>query len=310
VRDMHGATLTGGKVNSEEIFFSSKKGFVPNRVEFVADTQTAGSIGLLLQISLPCLLFAPESIKLQLKGGTNAIAAPQADYTLLVFKPIVEQFGIKFDLNISKRGFYPKGGGLVEVKSYPVKWLTPITITERGNVVSVTSYSFVSGVISADVADRISRAAEAKVKSHFGDEKIEYKFEAAHESAQQAFGEGVAIIIYAKTDKGCIIAGSALGEPGKKSEIVGEEAANLLITNLLHGGCVDEFLQDQLILFMALAKGYSKVLVGPLTLHTKTSILFAGSLTGAKFTVTEHEQTNLIECQGIGFENINLKSTD
>ena len=48
---------------------------------------------------------------------------------------------------------------------------------------------------------------------------------------------------------------------------------------------MDEYLQDQLILFMALAKGKSTALYGPLTLHTQTSIHFAECLTGAKFSM-------------------------
>jgi RNA 3'-terminal phosphate cyclase (ATP) len=148
---MFGAVLTGGKVGSEEILFSVKRGFHSTQREFLADTQTAGSIGLLLQVSLPCLVFAPEAVVLKLRGGTNAIAAPQVDYTTMVFKPIAERFGIKFDFEIVKRGFYPKGGGLVEVKVQPAQHLTPVTMTDRGKVVSVYSLAFVSGVISKDV---------------------------------------------------------------------------------------------------------------------------------------------------------------
>ncbi len=39
---------------------------------YVADAQTAGSTCLLLQIALPCAVFAPGPCSLRLKGGTNA----------------------------------------------------------------------------------------------------------------------------------------------------------------------------------------------------------------------------------------------
>ena len=64
----------------------------------------------------------------------------------------------------------------------------------------------------------------------------------------------VTIRIVAHTSTGCLLAGSALGERGKSAEKVGIEAAEMLVNNLKDGGCVDEYLQDQLILFMALAK--------------------------------------------------------
>lgn len=67
---------------------------------------------------------------------------------------------------------------------------------------------------------------------------------------------------------------------------------------------MDEFLQDQLIIFMALADGVSKILTGPLELHTTTSIHFAQIMTGAKFTVEElKNKTNIITCEGIGYQN-------
>lgn len=43
------------------------------------------SVGLLLQVSLPCALFAEGPSELCLKGGTNAEMAPQIDYTIKVF---------------------------------------------------------------------------------------------------------------------------------------------------------------------------------------------------------------------------------
>ena len=42
------------------------------------------SICLLLQIALPCLLFAKERSELILRGGTDVDMAPPIDYTLKV----------------------------------------------------------------------------------------------------------------------------------------------------------------------------------------------------------------------------------
>ena len=61
-------------------------------------------------------------------------------------------------------------------------------------------------------------------------------------------------------------------------------------------------MQDQLIIFMSLAEGKSRVKCGPLTLHTKTAIHFSQSITGAQFKVTElTSNSNIIECEGIGY---------
>lgn len=71
----------------------------------------------------------------------------------------------------------------------------------------------------------------------------------------------------------------------------------------------------QIILFCALAKGKSRFLSGPITLHTETCIHFVEMFTGAKFQVTktpgsqkndEKEKTFIIECDGIGLTNKNF----
>lgn len=45
------------------------------------------------------------------------------------------------------RGFYPKGGGEVMVTVNPVKELTPVTMTERGNITKIYGRAYVAGVL-------------------------------------------------------------------------------------------------------------------------------------------------------------------
>ena len=82
------------------------------------------------------------------------------------------------------------------------------------------------------------------------------------------------------------------------------EAVDSLVKDLSHEACVDEYLQDQLIIFMALAKGKSKIKSGPLSLHTKTAIHFTSVLTGVAFNVVPFDTTKdsfIIECEGMGY---------
>ena len=64
-------------------------------------------------------------------------------------------------------------------------------------------------------------------------------------------------------------------------------------------------MQDQLIIFMALAKGTSRIRTGPLTLHTQTAIHYTQLLTGAKFNVhsDSSDKNFIIECEGLSFSN-------
>ena len=64
-------------------------------------------------------------------------------------------------------------------------------------------------------------------------------------------------------------------------------------------------MQDQVIVFLALAGGRSTVLCGEPTLHTRTAIAVAEQLTAARFTVSRVQHSSgqgpwTISCQGAG----------
>lgn len=187
-----GSKVVGGKVNSTELIFHPGKSF-SSRDIFDADIGTAGSICLLIQTALPCLLCGPRPITLNLKGGTNATCAPQIDYTLQVFKPMASLFGIQFELEIKKRGFFPKGGGLVELKCKPVKSFQPITLLDPGVVTLIQGFSFVSGILSQSSADTMLSSAKPLLESYFG-ENVKYELNSIRFKEEEALGTGSGIL--------------------------------------------------------------------------------------------------------------------
>jgi RNA 3'-terminal phosphate cyclase (ATP) len=66
------------------------------------------------------------------------------------------------------------------------------------------------------------------------------------EKGDSVLGHGSGIVLWAKTENGCILGGSAVGRKGLDAAEVGEAAATELLQNLNHGGCVDEYLQVRL----------------------------------------------------------------
>ncbi|KAM5148591.1 RNA 3'-terminal phosphate cyclase isoform 1-T2 [Mantella aurantiaca] len=302
VRDLCCGQLEKAEIGSTEI------NFAPGRIKggaLTADTRTAGSVCLLLQVSLPCVLFAESPSELIFKGGTNAEMAPQIDYTTMVFKPAAERFGFKLDCDIRKRGYYPRGGGEILVRVSPIKHLKPINLTDRGSITKIYGRAFVAGVLPYKMVKDMISAAVRCIRRELRD--LYVNIQGVQEPADKAVGNGSGIIIVAESSTGCIFAGSSLGKKGVTADRVGAEAAEILLHNLRHGGCVDDYLQDQMIIFMALADGVSQLKTGPLTLHTQTAIHFTEQLTKAKFTVTKCDEPNtdryIIECQGIGLQN-------
>lgn len=73
--------------------------------EFVANTQTAGCVCLLAQVALPCACFLPSNdhVTFILKGGTNVPMGPQVEYLQGVLQPVLNKFGAKFTVAISRR---------------------------------------------------------------------------------------------------------------------------------------------------------------------------------------------------------------
>ncbi|RNA21169.1 RNA 3 -terminal phosphate cyclase [Brachionus plicatilis] len=296
LREISDAKLSGAEIKSMEINFNPEK---LKSGSFMADTKTAGSVGLLIQSALPCLIFSESECQLHLRGGTNADHSPQIDYFENIFKPIAFRMGIDFDLEVLRRGFYPQGGGEVYVKTKPVIKLKPIELVEFGKVNKINGRAFVAGSLPIKIAERMSETATNLFKSVYPD--ILANIEVVKE--RKSIGNGCGIFITAETTSGCFLAGSALGSKGVPAEHVAQEAVDSLVHDLECEACVDQYLQDQLIIFMALAEGKSRIKAGPLTLHTKTAIHFTELLTGTNFNISSVDsKTNIIECNGIGFK--------
>ncbi|KAJ1568542.1 hypothetical protein HK096_006136, partial [Nowakowskiella sp. JEL0078] len=179
LRDLCDGKLLGGYVGSSEIEF--KPGDLRHG-DFTVDTKTAGSIVLLIQACFPCFLFSHSDSTAILIGGTNATGAPQIDYLTNVFKPMFERnFGVEFVMNILKRGFYPRGGGKVELKVKSLgksQSLPPVIILERGDITSINGKIVVSEQISDNLSQKILSSAKKEFRSaKFFDIPIEIEIE-------------------------------------------------------------------------------------------------------------------------------------
>jgi RNA 3'-terminal phosphate cyclase (ATP) len=331
VHEITGGALKGADLHSREVQYAPTGGDFSQlknpKVEFkedgpilqyLCDTRSAGATGLLCQVSLPVCLFLPYPVELTLRGGTNASMAPVIDFSMLVFAPIMQQhFGVTIDFELVKRGFFPKGGGEVKVRTKPVKQLKAIQLVQRGTLVKITGVALVTYRLPVHIAQRMAEQCTKLLHKQYRDAEIDIQAVLVPEE-EAPMGDGVSLILTAHTSTGCILGASGLGERGRPAEDVAQHAVDQLVANLDAGGCVDEYLQDQLILFCALAKGTSLLKTGPLTLHTRTCLFWAQRfLPGCKIRVvaakgttdlhhpemSDTPQTFIIEIQGVGYES-------
>jgi len=292
--ELTNASVDGLHMGSNKITFkptTRKGGF------YEIDVKTAGSVTLLLQVLMPVAIFSPKRVDLKLIGGTTVKWSPPIPSVKHILQPSLKKMGIQTQIKISKHGFYPKGGGIIEVEINPIKKLRSITLDKIGRIENIEGISYCAK-LPEHVAIRQMKAAATKLKKT-GFHNIEITTEKITDS----FSPGSGITLWAKTSTDAIIGADAIGEKGKPAEIVGREAAQKLLETI-NTSPVDSFLADQLIIYMALAEGTSKIITNKLTLHTKTAIEVCKQIIKASFSVVEKEREKVeIICNGIGFEN-------
>ncbi|KAF8892674.1 RNA 3'-terminal phosphate cyclase domain-containing protein, partial [Infundibulicybe gibba] len=280
--------------------------------QYTADSVTAGSTSLLLQIAFPLFLFSPSASTstLTLLGGTNATGAPQIDYARNIFLPFVKRhFGVHngTSIDIQRRGYFPKGGGRVLASIPPHATphkLKSISLLEGGVVKSIGGIAH-SAWASNNVCNGMIRGARGVLAEvgYDGAGEVPVEIEYRREGREDADCQGSGIVLWAELDGGGMVGGSALGRKGASPVQVGKEAAIELVKGIEGGGAVDEWLQDQIIILMSLAEGKSEVRCWKygLSLHTRTAIWVAEQLTDAKFEIDESSSHTIIRCHGIGY---------
>ncbi|CAD7077321.1 unnamed protein product [Hermetia illucens] len=309
---LHGVQLLKSMCNATakgDVMGSTELEFHPGDItsgKFNVDTGTAGSVALLLQVGLPVALFGRSTTTLDLKGGTNAAMAPQIDYVTEILRPNLEKMNVTFDFELFKRGYFPKGGGHCEITVQPVKTILPCNITEFGRIQEFFGWCFVAGSLPLQMANNMRSAARRLLQGCDNQqrESIRYNIFSYKEEPDVAEGNCSGLVLGCLSSTGCIIGGSALGSRNEKANVTGEKAANEILGCLQYQACVDSHTQDQLIIYMALADGRSRIRTSPLTLHTKTAIYIVESMTKAKFYTSEQSDgAVIVECDGIGYKN-------
>ena len=252
--------VEGLELGSSEITFIPKcrKGGT-----FTFDIGTAGSTTLVLQALLPVLAFSEGQSKVTLTGGTNNPMAPQIDYFLHVLNPMLLKMGFSYELTLVRRGFYPRGGGIITVAVEPISSVVPINVVEVGSLDIIHGISH-STNLPEHVANRQAGAAKEFLE-HGGYADAVIDVEPRREGEGRSAGSG--IVLWAETSTGGIISGDALGERGKPAEKVGRDAAADLVGQLRARAPIDRHLGDQLIIWMAVAKGPSAIRSAEITLH-------------------------------------------
>jgi len=294
---MSDAETQGLAKGSTELLYSPR---MMKGGEFRFNVGTAGSSMLVLQTLLPLTAFSPSAVHLRITGGTHVAWSPNFHFIREVFLPTLQKMGyspLKFELE--RAGWYPKGGGIVEFSSNPLESLRPLQLESPGKLLRIAGVSCCSNLPESVAERQADSAKQLLMKNGYGDVSIEKLMLPSH-------SKGSALTLWS-IHENSILGTSSLGALGKKSEEVGREAAKELLKELVSGAALDKRMGDQMLIYMALAKGDSSVTVSELTPHIKTNVWVLEQFLRERFRIEEMGNGSArIAVKGIGLERVGL----
>lgn len=248
------------------------------------------------------------------------MAAPLADYVINVLCPNMRAFGVDLECRVKKDGFFPRGGGEIEVAcrkdaslchsadGKPV--LQPITLRCRGRILSVRGRVVIAGATEDKCgidmvlsAKRLLRKRLRQAGDFIGDVDVDLDRVAPQHCCH---GTVAAITLWATADgkdgsPQTVFGASGLRERKSGYKVLAEGVANELCDALDSGASVDCHMADQLAIFMAMAGGESRVCISEPSLHTRTVVEVLRQF-GVDCVIHRIPNTDLHEmrCTGLG----------
>ena len=304
LQELCNADVEGAEIGSLHLKYFPKKLAAKN---LDIDIGTAGSITLLLQALLLPAMFVSKPITITMTGGTDTKWSMPFDYFNNVLLPQLQRFA-KIESKLLKRGYYPKGNGKVEVKINPKYKINDFSNFEdfsqhlnqnikRYDLIGQYNLMQIKGISHASKNLQQAKVAERQLDSALYILKQKFNVPISITSEyQDALSSGSGITLWAVFSKNKYdidennpirMGADALGEQGKKAEIVGQEAADNLAKEIDSKAPVDRHLADQILPFMALISG--KIKISEITNHCKTNIYTIQQFMGNVFGLNEEE---------------------
>ncbi|MCJ1356832.1 MAG: hypothetical protein MMC33_006828 [Icmadophila ericetorum] len=274
---------------------------------------TPGAIFLVLQAILPFVLFCSqpsstvdgESVPLRvtIEGGTNCFASLSYEYAEQVLFPMLElKLGVgPIKMTLHQRGWSmgntDVGSVTFDITPFRTGYVLPaFAFTDRGELNKIhVSIMASTPEVRKMIKERVLEILESQY------EGVEILFPVFEDSKHN---KRLYLLLVAETSNWYRLGRDWLFDQTTKNrkdddivETLVKKVTRDLAVELAHGGCVDEFMQDQLVVFQALVEGKSEIDLGESaengSLHTQTARWVAEEVLGTRFKKAS--------CTGVGF---------
>jgi RNA 3'-terminal phosphate cyclase (ATP) len=260
------ASISGGRVEGN-FKGSTSITFFPGQLRggtYHAICPSAGSTNLILQAALPVLI--QTNSFLTITGGTDTDFSPPSSFVLNVFLPALRKLGINVDLEVHRFGFYPKGQGELRITTHlSTSPPSPLNLQEIDYYNYLTSILATQNVKNSPQLSRILQEIQG-----IQEEKVEIKYVKSNDKA---------IVASFYCESSFVPLSRSFIENFKNSQWNVQDISNELKREVENKHCVDEFLQDQILVYLAMASGPSSIYTTYITPHTE-GVIFLINLFG------------------------------
>ncbi|HME87136.1 MAG TPA: RNA 3'-terminal phosphate cyclase, partial [Candidatus Nanoarchaeia archaeon] len=276
------AEVSDYELGSDELTFDPGT-FKPQKLSI--DIETAGSITLVLQSLLIPSIFSDKKTTLTIKGGTDVPGSMPFDYFRQILLPQLEKYA-KIECNLIRRGYAPKGNGMIELGITPKDKSQQIILPEQEPLLAIKGSIHTSqNLLKRDVGERIRQSAEDALKVL----KSPISITTSH---SETLSDGCVITLWSvhgteeRDMRNPIQLGAdMLGEIHMPAEDVGKLAAKNLIAEIKSEAAVDKHCADNLIPYLGLVGG--KIKTSEITKHTLANIYVTEKFLNVVFIVNK-----------------------
>ncbi len=206
---------------------------------------TAGSCTLVMQTVLPALLVAGVEARLHLSGGTHNPLAPPADFLQHAYLPLLRSMGVDVEMNLLRYGFYPAGGGELELRLAAGSHLQPLHLLERGEMRQANAEALIAA-LPVSIAERELETVRRTLS--WDPSQLQLR------GLNNSQGPGNVLLATIKHEHVTEVF-TTFGEKGVSAEKVAGKLCRQIKVYIQGGAPVGPYLADQLLLPLAIAGG-------------------------------------------------------